>query len=85
MSTASSSSGIPAHVFDEVRNNETLVAKWVQDADFRSGLLRSGDPRQYALDNGCDMAQATADWVKERCQNVDIEGLLSGQYSMAYF
>ena len=50
----------------------TLIHE-VQDADFRSALLNSGDPRQFAIDNGHDMSPDTSDWIIQCLQNVEVD------------
>jgi hypothetical protein len=67
---------IPPFVLDDVHNNPELVARWVNDVEFRRNLLRAESPRDFARQNGYDLSVETSDWLTRLLASRSIEELL---------
>ena len=57
---------IPDSVFTDVESNPGLMKRWVNDPEFREGLLNHPDPAGFAAEHGFTLQADTSEWIKQR-------------------
>lgn len=68
---------VPASVFDDLEEHPDLIQRWVNDLEFREGVLRAEDPGAAVTQlSGIPLREDTKAWINERVRARTPEGLL---------
>jgi hypothetical protein len=69
---------IPDFVLDDLDNNPGLVRRWIEDPEFRRGLLT--DSMRFASENGFQLQESTAEWIQQRGKARGFDRLVGDEY-----
>jgi hypothetical protein len=56
------------------------VRRWVEDVEFRRGLLGSDDPAGFAANHDFQLQPQTATWIKQRVAARGLDRLVGDEY-----